>query len=103
MNREQTDTTVVNAPQAATVNVNQDQVDDLVGSLPAVIKESKAGYRTTEFWVAVIGSLLTVLNGVPLPEKYEGVVVALFGAVYILSRGIAKKGVPVVEPGTPTS
>ena len=91
------DTAVVNAPVAEHVTVNQGQVDDLVQSLPAVVKETKAGYKTTEFWIAVAGSALTVLNGIPLPEKYEGVVVAVFGAAYILSRGIAKKGVPAIE------
>lgn len=89
----QTDTPVV---------VNQNVFDtpetrELVESIPTLVRESKAGYKTTEFWVGIILSLLVVLDGIPLPDKYEGVVAAALGAAYILSRGIAKKGVPVVE------
>lgn len=73
-------------------------VTAVIADVPEVVKESKAGYKTTEFWVTVVTAILVVLNGIPLPEKYEGAVVAALGAVYALSRGIAKKGVPVVEP-----
>ena len=73
------------------------QVEEFIGTIPAVVKESKPGIRTTEFWLTVATSLLVVVDGLPLPEKYEGAVVALLGAVYALSRGIAKKGVAHVE------
>lgn len=80
------------------VVVNQfadtDAVEGVIEKLPEVIEESKAGYKTTEFWLTVVTSILVVLNGIPLPEKYEGFVVAALGAVYALSRGIAKKGIP---------
>lgn len=82
------------------VKVNKadtDAINDVIGSLPAVVEESKKGYKTTEFWLAVGISVLTVLDGIPLPEKYEGVVVAALGAIYAISRGVAKKGVPHVE------
>ena len=91
----QTDTPVV------VQQINNDPTDAteaLIESLPSVIEESKAGYKTTEFWVAIVTSLLVVLNGVPLPEKYEGAVVALLGAAYAISRGLAKKGIPHVVP-----
>lgn len=74
---------------------------EFVTSVPTIIAESKAGYKTTEFWVGIVLSLLTVLDTVPLPEKFEGLVVGAIGLAYILSRGIAKKGIPVVE--TPPS
>jgi hypothetical protein len=90
-------TTHVHVDQVDNVNVDQEQLGEFIEALPAVIEESKRGYKTTEFWVGIIGSALVVLNGIPLPEKYEGLVVALFGASYILSRGIAKKGVPYVK------
>lgn len=83
---------------------DQPTKDELVAAviedMPAVIQETKAGYKTTEFWITVGASLLTVLNAVPLPEKYEGVVVAALGVAYVLSRGIAKKGVPHIAAPT---
>lgn len=88
-----------------TVVVNQSNFDtpanrELITSLPAIVRESKAGYKTTEFWVGILLSLLTVLDTIPLPEKFEGVVVGALGLAYILSRGIAKQSVPVVTPQT---
>jgi hypothetical protein len=72
-------------------------VEDAIDALPLLIKEAGEGYKTTEFWLTVVISLLTLLNVVPLPDKYEGIVVAALGAAYAISRGLAKKGVPVVE------
>lgn len=75
------------------------EVTDLVESIPEVVSESKAGYKTTEFWLTVVGSVLVLLDGIPVPEKYEGLIVALTLIGYALSRGLAKSGVPVIEPG----
>lgn len=66
-------------------------------TIPAVVKEAKSGGKTTEFWLTIATSVLVVFNGIPLPEKFEGVVVAALAAVYALSRGLAKNGVPNVE------
>ena len=62
-----------------------------------LVKESKEGYKTTEFWTMVVGSVLVNLNAIPLPEKYEGFVTAALMGFYALSRGLAKAGVPKVE------
>lgn len=90
-------------PVSTTVTTTQEvpggsAVTEVISEIPTVVKESKEGYKTTEFWVAVVISLLTVLNGIPMPEKYEGFVVAALGAAYALSRGVAKKGVAHIEP-----
>lgn len=85
---------------ADTAVVNQNvapAIEDAIESIPVLVKESKAGYKTTEFWVTIVTSLLVVLNGIPLPDKYGGFVVAALGAAYAISRGLAKKGVPAVE------
>lgn len=74
-----------------------DATRDVIEAAPAVIKESKSGAKTTEFWLAVVTSVLVVLNGIPLPEQYEGVVVAALAGIYALSRGISKQGIPAVE------
>lgn len=68
-----------------------------VEAAEVVIRESKAGWRTTEFWVTVIASLAVVFNGIPAPESKEGYIAAALAGLYAVSRGLAKKGVPVVE------
>lgn len=51
---------------------------------------NKPGYKTTEFWLTVISATVVWLDAVPLPEKFEGVVLAGLAAVYSLARGLAK-------------
>ena len=54
------------------------------------------GYKTTEFWLTTITTLLTLVNqggfiGVPLPvEALAGVIGSVMA--YNVSRGIAKVG-----------
>lgn len=88
----------VSTPANTTTEGDATAITNVFNQAPEIFKESKAGYRTTEFWVTIAISLLTVLNGIPLPDKYEGFVVAALGAVYALSRGIAKHGQPSIEP-----
>lgn len=76
---------------------------DLIDVAPEVITESKPGYKTTEFWITVSLSILTLLDGLPLPDKYKGIVVAALGAVYTISRGFAKSGAPNVEAPVPSA
>jgi hypothetical protein len=94
---DQTDV-VVNAPDAERVTINRDQAQDVLEALPMIVSETRKGWKTTEFWVTVAGVLLVVVDGIPLPEKLEGLVAGAIGFAYIISRGIAKKGVPAVEP-----
>lgn len=78
---------------------NNDQpeaTEALIEALPLIVEETRKGWRTSEFWVAIVLTGLTVLDGIPLPEKYEGVVAGAIGLAYIISRGVAKKGVPHV-------
>ena len=74
---------------------------DLEPTINAVIKESKAGYKTTEFWVSVVVSLLTVIDAYPVPEKAKGFIVGGIAVAYALSRGFAKQGVPAVDAEQP--
>lgn len=95
----QTDTPVV-VNQYADTSTNSTEA--LLEVLPYVVEETKKGYKTSEFWVAIVLTALTVLDGIPLPEKYEGVVAGAIGVAYTLSRGLAKKGVPnVVQAPAP--
>ena len=63
--------------------------------LPEVIRETKAGYKTTEFWMTIATVLCSLLAG--LPEKYGALVTVGAIGSYSLSRGLAKKGVPHIE------
>lgn len=74
-------------------------VTNVISEVPAVVKETKAGYKTTEFWLTIIGAVATQLGALHLPGKYGDTIatVALI-ASYVLSRGVAKSGVPAVEP-----
>lgn len=63
--------------------------------LPSVVKEAKAGYKTTEFWILIAyeglqqGEVLFPVHGVwqQIAAKVSPIL------LYILSRGLAKAGV----------
>lgn len=73
-------------------------VTQVINEAPVLVKEAKAGYKTTEFWVAIGTAVLTQLGALHLPGKYGDTVatVSVVG-LYILSRGFAKAGVPTVS------
>lgn len=73
---------------------DQTSVDEVLALLPLLFKEAKEGYKTTEFWFSIAVVVLTWVDAIPLPDKYEGAVAFLAAAVYAISRGLAKKGVP---------
>ncbi|MBS4050304.1 MAG: hypothetical protein KGZ69_03775 [Methylomonas sp.] len=57
--------------------------------------ETKKGYKTTEFWLTTLGSILTLLNqsgalGTPLPIEP---IMAVLGSIsaYTMSRSFTKK------------
>lgn len=80
------------------VDTPTDSVEDIIEALPGAIKETKEGHKTTEFWLTLVGSVLVLLNGIPAPESKEAYIIGALLAVYTASRGLAKKGVPYVEP-----
>jgi hypothetical protein len=56
----------------------------------------KPGYKTTEFYVAllvILGSFVSTLAG-NLPDRYAAWASAVAGGLYALSRGLAKIGPP---------
>lgn len=63
-----------------------------------VSKETKPGYKTTEFWVTAAALLVTTLQEAvglfnitdPTVIKVQGIIVA----AYAVARGLAKAGVP---------
>ncbi len=88
----------VDAPNIEATTRPDPVIDDFIGYLPEVISETKAGYRTTEFWTTVITSLAAISGAVPMPKDTGGLAAAVMVGLYAISRGIAKKGVAHVEP-----
>jgi hypothetical protein len=70
-------------------------VTDVIQVMPEAVKETKAGYKTTEFWTTIASVLCALLAG--LPEKYSALVLLGATGSYALSRGIAKHGQPHIE------
>jgi hypothetical protein len=72
-------------------------VEDLAklprGVLP-LIQETKAGYKTTEFWGAIGAVVASLLNDVTSKEK---VIVGILASAYAVARGIAKQGIPHIK------
>lgn len=69
--------------------------NQLAPVLPQVIEETKAGYKTTEFYLVILYEILTQSGAIHLPGTYGKVAAGAAGIVaYVLSRGIAKAGVP---------
>jgi hypothetical protein len=80
-----------------------DEVHDAYAGVSQVVAETKKGYKTTEFWVAVASLVAVNLNGVvmSLPDKYQAIASAAIAGLYAVSRGFAKQGVPDVKPQVP--
>lgn len=78
------------------------QIEELFAEVPVLIKESKAGYKTTEFWLTIVTLVLLNVNLIPLPDSWQGIASAALVVVYAVSRGLAKKGVPDAELPKPT-
>jgi hypothetical protein len=85
--------------QAAEAVAESPTVRSLETDLPPLIKETKAGWKTTEFWTGIAAALNDVISTLPPSDK-----IALTGlaGVYAVARGIAKNGIPFVSsPGAP--
>jgi hypothetical protein len=68
------------------------------------MKETKAFYKTSEFWLLVIGQLILTLQTSDVIDltatKYNWIIPILqtiLASAYIVSRGKAKSGVPVTD------
>lgn len=73
------------------------EVSALVGTGSALVKETKSGYKTTEFWLTIAGAVLAEVGALPgIGGSAKTFVAAGLAAVYSLSRGIAKNGIPFI-------
>lgn len=81
--------------------VQDPQTIDPVTLEPAintVIKESKAGYKTTEFWVSIAVALFATIDPASLPDWAQTALIGVAAAAYAISRGLAKQGIPAEVP-----
>jgi hypothetical protein len=71
-----------------------------------VAVETRPGWRTTEFWVLVLGLVVTTTQeAVGIFQIHDVTVLkvqAFIVAAYTISRGFAKAGIPNVVPETPS-
>lgn len=88
-------------PHEAEKQPDVDAIQSVINTLPDIVKESKAGVKTTEFWLVILTAVLVQMDAIPLPDKYHGWVSGALAVAYVLSRGIAKSGNPVVESKAP--
>lgn len=67
-------------------------VGRLVNDAVLASREVKSGWKTSEFWLTVVGLALTNLSVIKIPGKYgQAITDGAALAAYTLSRGIAKK------------
>lgn len=62
-----------------------------IGPTTEAIQETKAGYKTTEFWSVLIAAGYSVATTAPVHNKLY---VSALAAIYAIARGIAKAGTP---------
>lgn len=74
-----------------------DELHEVYSDVVPLVKETKEGYKTTEFWLtAVVGVLINIQPAVP--EKWQAILTAALAGLYALARGHAKSGIPEVVP-----
>lgn len=60
--------------------------------------ETKISFKTSEFWIHLALQIFFLLNTAQIwsymPTKYSGLIQAIMAAGYMMSRGVAKNGVP---------
>lgn len=76
-----------------------DEAHEVYADVLPIVKETKAGWKTTEFWLTVAGAVF-VNVGPAVPDKWQAILTAAMAAVYALARGVAKQGVPDVQEPT---
>jgi hypothetical protein len=69
-------------------------LEDAIHSAPLIVKETKAGYKTTEFWASLAIAALDVASQIPTKDKF---VATLLVVGYSIARGLAKAGVANVS------
>jgi hypothetical protein len=69
-------------------------VQQLALDAAPLVKETKSGYKTTEFWAAIAAVASTLILNLGTQNKY---IIAGLAGIYAVARGIAKAGVSTTE------
>lgn len=72
---------------------------EFVGEIPQVVQETKAGWKTTEFW-GVVGAAFASVGPIDTSSK-DKIILGGLAVLYAIARGIAKHGVPNITPIPP--
>lgn len=72
---------------------------EVLSALPGVIAEAKSGWKTSEFWISLLGIFGVQVGALDMSGVSPGVATAALMVAYVLSRGVAKLGVPHVPAG----
>lgn len=95
----QTDATaVLENPTINNFTAVAGDLEPLQAAFPEIVKETKAGWRTTEFWLTLVSAVGVAVGVVPTPHDTKGYALVVLVALYAVARGLAKKGVPSIEP-----
>lgn len=63
-----------------------------------LVRETKPGYLTTEFWLLIVANVLINLGAIDVGDaKIKGLITLATIIGYQLSRGLAKSGVPAEQ------
>jgi hypothetical protein len=61
--------------------------------------ETKSGLKTTEFWALIVLNVLPELGAIDVGStKIKGLLHIFTFVAYALARGLAKQGIPNVDP-----
>lgn len=96
-NTMQEDTMALDTEVTTVADPNVIDPDTLEPAINTIITESKAGYKTTEFWVTIVVSLFAVVDPASLPDWAQTALLGVAAAAYAVSRGLAKAGIPHVD------
>lgn len=88
----------VKAPTLVNLETAGAEVAAVVGDAPAIIEETRRGYKTSEFYASV--ATVAADLGLDISDKTKLIISGIV-AVYTLSRSIAKHGVPNITPIPP--
>lgn len=61
-----------------------------ISAAPVSVTPAKAGYKTTEFWLALLTGAATLVNE-HVPPTWKAVTMAVTSAAYAIARAIAKR------------
>jgi hypothetical protein len=79
--------------ETAVADAKAQNLTGVLAEIPAVEKQVKAGYKTTEFWLTLVALALTNFSVIKIPGKYgQAIADAAAVAGYAISRGLAKRG-----------